>query len=104
MDLNLCPLVPGATTLPAVPQRLSSKAQFFLKKNGRFPSSFMLIFGLFHMTQLNNKLIKAGWKAQMNPLSYGGTHQWSSVWSRIKISFQLILTLAPANILTDRTI
>ena len=56
-------------------------------KNGPLPASFSVYFRLFSMLQLKFKfkLIKvlivrlgfepgtAGWKAQTNPLSYGGT-------------------------------
>ena len=52
-------------------------------KNGPIPASFSVYFHLYHMSHI--KLIKAqmvclgfepgvaGWKAQTNPLSYGGT-------------------------------
>ena len=59
----------------------------FFKKNGPIPASFSVYFRPLNMLQLKFKfkLIKAemvclgfepgvaGWKAQMNPLSYGGT-------------------------------
>ena len=61
--------------------------QFFLKKNGPIPASFSVYFRLFNMLQFKFKFkLKkaqmvclgfkpgaAGWKVQMNPLSYGGT-------------------------------
>ena len=54
----------------------------------------LVYFRLFDMTQFKYKLIKAlmvclglkpraeGWKAQMNALSYGGTHLWHYWHSR----------------------
>ena len=54
-------------------------------KNGPIPASFSVYFRLLYTTQIKNKVIKvlivclglelgaAGWKAQTNPLSYGGT-------------------------------
>ena len=57
---------------------------FFIKKTGQIPASFCLFSSFSHDTH-QYKLIKAqmvcmgvesgatGWKAQTNPLSYGGT-------------------------------
>ena len=67
------------------------------------PSRFFVYIRLFHTTQFKYKLIKskmvclelepgaAGWKAQLNPLNYGGTQTkvWQQILDRTKVRFKI---------------